>query len=170
MSRILEIEIDNEHCKGYAFHPAERRVAGRMDFRRYSTFDRHALKGIHEFGADCIPGEVVGYDPAKGVGYIRTRLHEPTFSGLAAAIKRKGFALPPEERTEFPLPTDDARNFWLWHMKLAIDTKAATLVKGDIPRDIPAPKRKAAMGDGIDRLASMIGDLIAALRPARATA
>lgn len=125
MANVLEIEIDGPQNEALQFRPLQRRVRGRFDFTRGGV-------DLYAVGAEWpgpVPGQKLGIDLDRGVGYVVDPLHDPANVVFKERIEKKGWTLPPA-REEFP---GACKASWLYWLANAVRCGLARVVSGKLP-------------------------------------
>lgn len=163
---MVEIVVDTGRNGDLLFHPAGERVRGTFSAVNVAAEDIGALCRDFPQG---VPGQVIGFDPATGTGYIRDPLTAPEHAGTRAVIERRlgGLSGTPA-KVDYPAAEKRFENAhagtWLGWMARAVKSGAAKLVKGKLPDTDPADmKRGFYHQDRIDPKDGVITQLTALL-------
>lgn len=124
---VVEIELDAGNSD-VTFGPLGRKLRGRVDF---SSVERpEAPKRHREWGSKAIPGQIIGVDPANGVGYLREPVHQDKTQKERAL---KQYKLAPEVETFEGINVER----WLRAIGRLIESGFAKVLKGTPPEVKP---------------------------------
>jgi hypothetical protein len=153
-SAIIEVEVGDERGGSLFFSPIGKRVRGRFDPAKLGTGADEVAKEIK----GPVPGQVIGYDPATGEGYVREPLHDPRHEIIRERIARK-WGIPPAKQTfRGDAPT------WLFWLKRAVESGLARVVKGTIPTDVPGkPQTRFITSDQADPRDTLLDRMLSLL-------
>jgi hypothetical protein len=135
MADVIEVEVASEKGSPLFFPPLGKKLRGRLDFPRVAYADPGA-RGMAEQFKHAIPGQVIGYDPATGQGYVREPLHEAQHAETRGRIARRWNLAP--ERTNFK---GDPATFVYW-INRSIAAGHAVLISGVVPQNFPGQPQK----------------------------
>lgn len=132
-SELLEVEIDSINNRDLFFDPLRRVLRGKFDVHRCT--EQNAMTLTQRY-PPTIPGTRVQIDVAAGTAEIVEPLHRPEYAQVRDRITKQAKSLPPE-REQFDISDPNVLASWVYWLKRGIAAKAATLVSGQFPENLP---------------------------------
>jgi hypothetical protein len=173
MTPLLEVEVDGgDYNRDLFFPPLGRRVRGRMDAARAVKHDKEAT-GLISMWPQTVPGMRLGINADTGEGYLAEPLHADEYTVTREVIANRKLKLEPAVKI---FPAD--KPTWLYWLKLAVDSGAARVTAGALPKTIEGEPKTAfvvqrqksttdRLTDAIDRQTAMFEKLVDALAKKR---
>jgi hypothetical protein len=139
-ANCIEVELDGPRNEHVLFFPLNMRLRGRLDVDRIAE---PLARSRFTKSLAVIPGQRIGVDIDRKVGYVEDALYDNEHLSLRRLIEDKEvfgqeFRLPPQ-RQEFEqvdVPT------WLYWMQRIVRSGKANLVQGEFPADLGGKPRK----------------------------
>lgn len=128
------IEIDGPRNECLQFRPLQRRVRGAFDFMRDPEPMAKVAAGQQP---NPVPGQRLGFDYDKGVGFLEEPLRHDEHTVTRERIEAKGFRIPPA-REEFEDADACTWTFWL---QQAVEAGVARVVDGKFQKVNGEPRR-----------------------------
>lgn len=131
---MLIVEIDGPRNECLHFRPLQRQIRGRLDLMRAAE----PMAKVRAAEEPVIPGQRLGYDADRRLGFIFEPLYDEEFRAVRERIERKGFRLGPQ-REEFP---DADPSTWQYWIGRAVEDGVAKVIEGKLPRTLPGEPRR----------------------------